>query len=83
MPAFHVPPLAAVTRDLAAVASGRSVPDLVITGARVLSVYTEKLLPDRELWLRHGRIAAVKPAGSCTFAEAPRFDAQGGIMLPG
>ncbi|MBV8900744.1 MAG: adenine deaminase [Verrucomicrobia bacterium] len=83
MPAFHVPPLAAVTRDLAAVASGRDVPDLVITGARVLSVYTEKLLPNRELWLRQGRIAAVKPAGSCPFTDASRFDAQGGIIAPG
>jgi adenine deaminase len=83
MPAFPVPPLAAVTRALAAVASGREIPDLVITGARVLSVYTEKLLPDRELWLRQGRVAAVKPAGSCLFAGAPRFDAQGGIVAPG
>jgi adenine deaminase len=67
MPAFHVPPLAAITRDLAAVASGRGVPDLVITGARVLSVYTEKLLPGREFWLRQGRIAAVKAGGELPF----------------
>jgi hypothetical protein len=38
-------------------------PDLVITGARVLSTYSERILPDREIWIAGGRIAAVKPAG--------------------
>ena len=37
---FSVPPLHTVTRSLAAVAMGREPPDLVITGARLLSTYT-------------------------------------------
>lgn len=82
---FSVAPLWQMTRRLAAVASGRERPDLVITGARVLSTYTERMLADREVWIAGGRIAAVKPAG-----EAKRlglgpalYDAQGGILAPG
>jgi len=55
----------------------------VISGGRVLSVYTERLLPERELWISRGRIAAVKPAGSCQFSEVDRYDVQGGILAPG
>ena len=80
---FSVAPLAGMTRDLAAVAGGRTAPDLVITGARVLSTYSERILPARELWLHRGRVAAVRPAGSCRFLDSPRYDAQGGIVAPG
>jgi len=83
---FSVPPLHQVTRDLAAVASARMAPDLVLTGARVLSTYSERILSDRELWVHHGRIAAMKPAGAARAAglEARRVtDVQGGILAPG
>src|ERR1700757_1635715 len=83
MTRFDVPPLAQVTRHLADVASERSAPDLVISGGRVLSVYTERLLPDQELWISRGRIAAVKPAGSCQFPGVESYDAEGGILAPG
>lgn len=81
---FSVPPLHTVTRRLAAVASGREAPDLVITGGRVLSTYTERLLDDREIWIADGRIAAVKPAGSFQSTGSTRlYDAKGGILAPG
>ncbi|MBV8214992.1 MAG: adenine deaminase [Verrucomicrobia bacterium] len=83
MTRFDVPPLAQVTRHLADVSSERKAPDLVIAGGRVLSVYTERLLPERELWISRGRIAAVKPTGSCQFSEVERYDVQGGILAPG
>ena len=81
---FTVPPLFEVTQDLAAVAMGTQPPDLVIRRARVLSTYSERLLAEKEIWLRHGRIAAVQPAGA--FAGAPstrEYDAAGGIIAPG
>ena len=83
---FSVPPLHTLTRTLAAVAMGREAPDLVITGGRVLSTYTERLHPEREVWIKSGRIAAVKPTG--TFKDAKsgrtrRYDARGGIIAPG
>ena len=48
---FSVEPLWKSTRRLAAVASGRAEPDLVIGAARALSTYSERILPDREIWI--------------------------------
>ncbi|HVS52765.1 MAG TPA: adenine deaminase C-terminal domain-containing protein [Opitutaceae bacterium] len=84
---FSVAPLHTMTRRLAAVAMGREAPDLVITGARVLSTYTERVLRDREVWIAGGRIAAVKPAGAFKkqkhAGRVARYDARGGILAPG
>ncbi len=83
---FSVSPLHQVTRELAAVASGRVAPELVLTGARVLSTYSGRLLPERELWVHRGRIAAMKPAGAARAAGlVPGLvtDLQGGILAPG
>ncbi len=81
---FSVPPLHEVTRHLADVASGRAQPDAVVAGARVLSTYSERILPEREVWISRGRIAAIKPAGSCGKGDGIRFhDAAGGIIAPG
>jgi adenine deaminase len=83
---FSVAPLSTMTRRLADVASGRAPADLVVTGARVLSTYSERILPEREVWIAGGRIAAVKPAGAHrTAAGAPGrvYDARGGIVAPG
>lgn len=80
---FSVAPLHESTKALADVASGRLAPDLVIRGGRILSVYTERMLDNREVWIKAGRIAAVAPAGSCRFSEAAVYDAQGGIVAPG
>lgn len=79
---FAVPPLFEVTRHLADVASGRAEPDLVITGGRVLSTYSERILPEREIWIASGRIAAVKPAGAHK-GGAKRYDVEGGVLAPG
>lgn len=87
---FSVPPLHELTRDLAAVAAGRLAPETVITGARVLSPYTERILEERELWLYRGRVAALRPAGSYrtrakvrTLGSPELYDARGGILAPG
>ena len=58
---FSVPPLHKVTRSLAAVAMGRELPDLVITGARILSTYTERIHEGREVWVKSGRRAWSTP----------------------
>ncbi|MDP8920825.1 MAG: adenine deaminase, partial [Pseudomonadota bacterium] len=83
---FSVAPLSTMTRRLADVASGRAPADLVITGARVLSTYSERIAPEREVWIAGGRIAAVKPSGAYRqVGGAPGrvYDAQGGIIAPG
>ncbi|KQT51752.1 amidohydrolase family protein [Devosia sp. BK] len=82
---FSVSPLHSQITTLAAVAGGRAPADLVITGARVLSTYSERILADKEIWLSGGRIAAVKPAGAHKAGPAPKksYDAKGGIIAPG
>ncbi|MCH6258903.1 amidohydrolase family protein [Puniceicoccaceae bacterium K14] len=80
---FSVPPLHEITRKLADVAAGRVAPDLVITGGKVLSTYTERILDDREIWVSEGRIAAVVPEGSCSFGSVDIYDVGGGILAPG
>jgi adenine deaminase len=82
---YSVAPLSTLTRQLAAVAMGSEAPELVITGGRILSTYTERLLPDRELWISGGRIAAVKPAGEASRRGLIRnlYDVAGGILAPG
>lgn len=82
---FTVAPLHAMTRRLADVASARLAPNLVITAARVLSTYSERIHPGREVWITGGRIAAVKPAGTAkkVWSDVPVYDAAGGIIAPG
>ena len=80
---FSVKPLSTMTRQLAAAASCRADPDVVIKGARVLSTYSERLLADREIWLTGGRIAAVKPSGAYKGSAARIHDVRGGIVAPG
>jgi adenine deaminase len=80
---FSVQPLASMTRLLADVASARREPDLVIRDSRMLSTYSERMLPGREIWLSGGRIAAVKPTGSYKGTSAKIYDAKGGILAPG
>ncbi|CDP51325.1 Adenine deaminase [Devosia sp. DBB001] len=82
---FSVSPLHTQITTLAAVAGGRAPADLVITGARVLSTYSERIADGREIWVSGGRIAAIKPAGAYKSAPAPKaiYDARGGIIAPG
>jgi adenine deaminase len=82
---FAVAPLHTMTRRLADVAAGRAAPDLVITDARVLSTYSERIHSGREVWITGGRVAAVKPSGAHRkIADSiPVYDAAGGIVAPG
>ncbi|WFU70087.1 adenine deaminase C-terminal domain-containing protein [Bradyrhizobium sp. CB2312] len=82
---FAVAPLHSMTRRLADVASARVAPDLVISGARVLSTYSERIHEGREVWITGGRIAAVKPAGAAkkVWSGIATYDAAGGIIAPG
>ena len=83
---FAVSPLSTMTKRLADVASSRSSPDLVITGARLLSTYSERIRGDSELWICGGRIAAIKPAGTYHASDdgsAELYDVAGGLIAPG
>ena len=80
-----IPPLHSVTQELARVAMKTATPDLVITGARLLSTYSERILSEKEIWLKSGRIACIQPSGtarSCSL-NTNFYDAHGGIVAPG
>jgi len=85
MPLLTIDPLHKVSKELARVAMGNLNPDLIITGARILSTYSERILPEKEIWLKHGRIACLNPAGTgrSRGMNVHYYDARGGILAPG
>lgn len=81
-PLFLTPPLSECSRRLARVAAGKESPDLIIHHVRPLCVFTEKILPESQVWIASGRIAAIQPAELP--ASAPEtFDGAGAILAPG
>lgn len=85
MPLNKIAPLHTLTRELSRVAMKTASPDLVITGARLLSTYTERMLPEREIWIKAGRIACTQPAGTARNLnlDTTFYEANGGILAPG
>jgi adenine deaminase len=85
MPLNKIAPLHELTRELSRVAMLTAAPDLVITGARMLSTYSERILSEREIWIKGGRIACVQPLGTARHhkMDTSYYDAKGGIIAPG
>ena len=85
MPLSNIAPLHEITKELTRVAMGSSSPDLIITGARILSTYSERIFPEKEIWFKSGRIACLQPAGTgrSKGLNANYYDARGGILAPG
>ncbi|MEM7790057.1 MAG: adenine deaminase C-terminal domain-containing protein [Verrucomicrobiota bacterium] len=85
MPLEKIAPLHSMTRELSRVAMQTATPDLVITAARLLSTYSERILSERELWVYKGRIACTQPVGTARNLklDTQYYDAQGGIIAPG
>lgn len=85
MPLPRIKPLHDLTKELTSVAMGYSSPDMVITGVRVLSTYSERFLQEKEIWLKSGRIACLQEAGTARSQNKNSiyYDAYGGILAPG
>ena len=84
---FSVPNLYKSTIHLANVAANKIEPDLVLTNARVLSTYTDRISKQKEIWISKGRIASVKESGTAkkyfnkeTFLT---YDVKENILAPG
>ena len=60
---FSVKPLSLCGPILSDVASFKKNPDLVITNCDILSVYTDMIINNKEVWVSNGRIAAIKNVG--------------------
>ncbi len=84
---FSVPLLSNCTKQLANVASGKSIPDLILSNARILSTYTDRILDDKEIWISNGRIACIKKNNESlkhfTKSDLKIYDVQKNILAPG
>ncbi len=84
---FSVPNLSDCTQILANVAFGKKIPDLILSNARILSTYTDKILDDKEIWISKGRIACVKDNNESirlfNKSDLTIYDVQKNILAPG
>ena len=84
---FSVPPLSDCTKQLANVASGKEIPDLILFNARILSTYTDRILENKEIWICNGRIACVKDNNESlkifSKSDLITYDVQKNILAPG
>ena len=84
---FSVPLLSDCTKQLTNVASGKNIPDLVLSNARILSTYTDRILDNKEVWISNGRIACIKDKNDSikTFNKFDLniYDIQNNILAPG
>ena len=84
---FSVPPLSDCTKQLANVASGKEIPDLILFNARILSTYTDRILENKEIWISNGRIACVKDNNESlkifSKSDLITYDVQKNILAPG
>ena len=84
---FSVPNLYKSTIHLANVAANKIEPDLVLTNARVLSTYTDRISKQKEIWISKGRIASVKESGTAKkYFNKENFltyDVKENILAPG
>tara|TARA_Y100000748_G_scaffold47199_1_gene35708 strand:- start:4196 stop:6004 length:1809 start_codon:yes stop_codon:yes gene_type:complete len=84
---FSVPLLSDCTQQLTNVASGKIIPDLVLSNARILSTYTDRILEGKEIWISNGRIACVKDNSESlklfNKSELNIYDVQKNILAPG
>ena len=84
---FSVPQLSDCTKELAKVASGKIVPNLILANARVLSTYTDRILEDKEIWISNGRVACVRDNNDSlkifNKSDLHIYDVQKNILAPG
>ena len=57
---FSVPNLSDCSIHLSKVASEKIQPEIILSNARILSTYTDRIIDNREIWISKGRIACVK-----------------------
>ena len=63
---FSVPNLSDCSIYLSNIASEKIQPDKILSNARVLSTYTDRIIDNREIWISKGRIACIKKDGQAS-----------------
>ena len=56
---FSVPNLHECTVNLANIAAHKIAPELVLTNAKVLSTYTDRIIYEKEIWISKGRFVCI------------------------
>ena len=84
---FSVPNLHDCTIHLSKVASNKIKPDLILSNARILSTYTDRILLNKEVWISKGRIACIKEFGEANKyfnkKDLNYYDVNNNILAPG
>ena len=84
---FSVPNLHECTIQLSKVASNKIHPDLILSNARILSTYTDRILLNKEVWISKGRIACIKESGEAkkyfNTKDINFYDINNNILAPG
>ncbi len=84
---FSVLPLNECTIHLSRVASNKIEPDLILSNARVLSTYTDRILLNKEVWISKGRIACIKECGEAkknfNKSDLNYYNIDNNILAPG
>tara|TARA_Y100000590_G_scaffold254060_1_gene285359 strand:+ start:326 stop:2092 length:1767 start_codon:yes stop_codon:yes gene_type:complete len=73
--------------NLSKVACNKLIPDLILTNAKVISTYTDRILKNREIWIHQGRIACIKESGESlnifNKKDLNIYDVQDNYLAPG
>jgi len=84
---FSVPNISDSSIELSKVASNKLLPNLVLTNAKIISTYTDRILKNKEIWIYKGRIACIKENGSAlkffNKKDLNIYDIQKNFLAPG
>ena len=84
---FSVKDLSNSSIHLSKVASNKIEPDLILTNARILSTYSDRIIEDKEIWISKGRIACIKKKGEGADIfnknDLNIYDVSNNILAPG
>ena len=84
---FSIPNLSDCSIKLSRVASEKILPEIILSNARILSTYTDRIIDNKEIWISEGRIAAVKENGRANMIfninDLNIYDVQKNILAPG
>jgi|TARA_B100000959_G_scaffold58234_1_gene60989 adenine deaminase len=84
---FSVADLSYSSKHLSKVASNKIEPELILSNARILSTYTDRIIESREVWISKGRIACIKKNGEAVNIfnrkDLNIYDVNNNILAPG
>jgi len=84
---FSVPNLSDSSIHLSKVASEKTKPEIILSNARILSTYTDRIIEDREVWISKGRIACVRESGQAAKIfnknDLDIYDVHKNLLAPG